>query len=234
VSRRPIGSLVPSFIDAPHSSLSWMADAVIGRFGARASRFLAGPEGVDWEDAKRFVVVAASEEEAVGLFGTTLAFDEWTRRLEASGFRIGLPAGSFIMDTGGSKGVETSAREDLLERVHRCLGVPPSAVVNEFGMTELLSQRYGTPAALVGPPWLRSRALDPVTLEELPAGEVGVLAHFDLANVGSVCSVLTEDLGAVEGGAVRWVGRTPGSPPRGCSLATEELLRSQEAGGTNP
>jgi hypothetical protein len=234
VSRRPIGSLVPSFIDSPHSSLSWMADAVIGRFGARASRFLAGPEGVDWEDAKRFVVVAASEEEAVGLFGTTLAFDEWTRRLEASDFRIGLPAGSFVMDTGGSKGLETSTREDLLERVHRCLGVPSSAVVNEFGMTELLSQRYGTPAALVGPPWLRSRALDPVTLEELPAGEVGVLAHFDLANVGSVCSVLTEDLGAVEGGAVRWVGRTPGSPPRGCSLATEELLRSQEAGGTNP
>lgn len=230
----PIGSLVPSFVDAPHSSLSWMADAVIGRFGARSSSFFAAPDGVAWEDAKRFVVAAASGEEAVGLFGTTLAFDQWTRRLEATGFGIELPAGSFVMDTGGSKGLETSAREDLLERVHRCLGVPPDAVVNEFGMTELLSQRYGSPAALVGPPWLRSRALDPVTLEELPAGEVGVLAHFDLANVGSVCSVLTEDLGAVEDGVVRWVGRAPGSPPRGCSLATEQLLRSQEAGRANP
>jgi hypothetical protein len=68
-TRLPIGSLVPSYADAPHSSLSWMADAVICRFGARSSRFLAGPDGVEWEDAKRFVVVAASGEEAVGLFG---------------------------------------------------------------------------------------------------------------------------------------------------------------------
>ncbi len=233
-TRLPIGSFVPSFADAPHSSLSWMADAVIGRFGAPSSRFLTAPDGVHWQDAKRFAATAASGEEAVGLFGTTLAFDEWTRRLEAAGFGVELPAGSFVMDTGGSKGLKTSAREDLLERIQRCLGVPPDAVVNEFGMTELLSQRYGSPAALVGPPWLRSRALDPVTLEELPDGEVGVLAHFDLANAWSVCSVLTEDLGAVEDGVVRWVGRAQGSPPRGCSLATEELLRSQEAGRADP
>ncbi len=233
-TRLPVGSFVPPFADAPHSSLSWMADAVIGRFGAPSSRFLAATDGVDWEDAKRFAANAASGEEAVGLFGTTLAFDRWTRRLEAAGFGVVLPAGSFVMDTGGSKGLETSARENLLDRMQRCLGVPPDAVVNEFGMTELLSQRYGSPAALVGPPWLRSRALDPVTLEELPDGEVGVLAHFDLANAWSVCSVLTEDLGAVEDGVVRWVGRTPDSPPRGCSLATEELLRSQAAGRADP
>jgi hypothetical protein len=234
VPRLRIGSLVPSFADAPHSSLSWMADAVIDRFGAPSSRFFTAPDGMDWESAKRFAATAASGEEAVGLFGTTLAFDEWTRRLEAADFGVGLPAGSFVMDTGGSKGLETSAREDLLERIQRCLGVPPDAVVNEFGMTELLSQRYGSPAALVGPPWLRSRALDPVTLEELPDGEVGVLAHFDLANAGSVCSVLTEDLGAVEDDVVRWVGRAQGSPPRGCSLATEELLRSQAADRADP
>jgi hypothetical protein len=233
-ARLQIGSFVPSFSDAPHSSLSWMADAVIDRFGAPSSRFLTTADGVDWEDAKRFATTAASGEEPVGLFGTTLAFDEWTRRLEAADFGIELPAGSFAMDTGGSKGMETSAREALLERVHRCLGVPRNAVVNEFGMTELLSQRYGSPAALVGPPWLRSRALDPVTLEELPDGEVGVLAHFDLANAGSVCSVLTDDLGAVEDGVVRWVGRAQGSPPRGCSLATEELLRSQAIGRADP
>ncbi len=233
-SRLQIGSFVPSFSEAPHSSLSWMADAVIDRFGAPSSRFFTTADGVDWEDAKRFATTAASGEEAVGLFGTTLAFDEWTRRLEAAGFGIELPAGSFVMDTGGSKGVETSAREDLLERIHRCLGVPRDAVVNEFGMTELLSQRYGSPTALLGPPWLRSRALDPVTLEELPDGEVGVLAHFDLANAGSVCSVLTEDLGAVEDGVVRWIGRAHGSPPRGCSLATEELLRSQAIGRATP
>jgi hypothetical protein len=230
--RVPIGSLVPAFADAPHSSLSWMADAVVGRFGAPSSRWLATRAGVAWEEANRFAADAAKRAEAVCLFGTTLAFDAWTRRLEADGRRIGLPAGSLVMDTGGSKGLEASHRDEILARLERFLGVPPSAVVNEFGMTELLSQRFGSPAALIGPPWLRSRALDPVTLEEVPAGEVGVLAHFDLANVGSVCSVLTEDLGSVQDGVLGWVGRTPGSPPRGCSLATEELLRSQAAGET--
>jgi hypothetical protein len=233
-SRLPIGSFVPSFADAPHSSLSWMADAVIGRFGAPSSRVLATRAGVDWEEANRFAATASSRAQTVCLFSTTLALDEWTRRLEATGLGIELPGGSFVMDTGGSKGLETSSRDDVLARIERCLGVPPDAVVNEFGMTELLSQRYGSPAALFGPPWLRSRALDPVTLEELPDGGVGVLAHFDLANAGSVCSVLTEDLGAVEDGAVKWVGRTPGSAPRGCSLATAELLRSQAAGRSDP
>ena len=112
----------------------------------------------------------------------------------------------------------------------RQLAVSPDAIINEFGMTELLSQRYGRgePAfPLVGPPWLRSRVLDPVTLEELPAGETGILCHFDLANLGSVCAVLTEDRGrAVEDG-IEWIGRTEGSPPRGCSLATADLLEAQ-------
>ena len=124
-----------------------------------------------------------------------------------------------------------------MERLAGRLGIAPSSVINEFGMTELLSQRYapltlGGSPPLRGPPWLLSRALHPETLEELPEGEVGVLNHFDLANVGSVCSVLTEDLGAVRENAVRWVGRSPGAPPRGCSLATAELLRAQ-AGQTS-
>ncbi len=98
-------------------------------------------------------------------------------------------------------------------------------------MTELLSQRYGTsdadPILLRGPPWLRTRALDPVTLEELPDGRSGVLCHFDLANLGSVCAVLTEDLGQTRGNDLVWEGRSPGAPPRGCSLAMAELLRAQ-------
>ncbi|HKK08764.1 MAG TPA: hypothetical protein VKA44_07765, partial [Gemmatimonadota bacterium] len=108
-------------------------------------------------------------------------------------------------------------------------------VVNEFGMTELLSQRYGRgngPAGasplLEGPPWLRTRALNPATLEPLPDGEAGVLCHVDLANAGSAVAVLTEDLGRVRDGALEWVGRAPGAPPRGCSLATAELLEARE------
>ena len=111
------------------------------------------------------------------------------------------------------------------------LGLAGDSVINEFGMTELLSQRYGygDPAVpLLGPPWLRSRALDPVTLEELPQGEVGILCHYDLANLGSVCAVLTEDQGRIVGEGIDWLGRTAGASPRGCSLATAELLEAQD------
>ncbi len=250
-----VASLVPPFCDAPDSSLSWMADAVVSRFGRPGSTFLASARAIDWPRAERFVTSAAAAPDAVPvcLFGTTLAFAEWLRRLEESGLSVSLPEGSIAMDTGGSKGRDGPSRERVMEGFAGRLGIAPSSAINEFGMTELLSQRYaplapgagggerrddsrpgesGGPPPLRGPPWLLSRALHPETLEELPEGEVGVLNHFDLANVGSVCSVLTEDLGAVRENAVRWVGRSPGAPPRGCSLATTELLRAQ-AGQTS-
>lgn len=236
--RMPVASLVPPFCDAPDSSLSWMADAVVSRFGRPGSTFLASARAIDWSRAERFVTWAAAAPEAVPvcLFGTTLAFAEWLRRLEESGLSVSLPEGSIAMDTGGWKGRDGPSRERVMEELAGRLGIAPSSVINEFGMTELLSQRYAPlvpgPSPLRGPPWLLSRALHPETLEELPEGEVGVLNHFDLANVGSVCSVLTEDLGAVRENAVRWVGRSPGAPPRGCSLATRELLRAQ-AGQTS-
>jgi hypothetical protein len=229
--RMLVASLVPPFCDAPDSSLSWMADAVVSRFGRPGSTFLASARAIDWSRAERFVTSAAAEAVPICLLGTTLAFAEWLRRLEESGLSVSLPEGSIAMDTGGLKGRDGPSRERVMGGLAGRLGIARSSVINEFGMTELLSQRYaplvpGSPP-LCGPPWLLSRALHPETLEELPEGEVGVLNHFDLANVGSVCSVLTEDVGAVRENAVRWVGRSPGAPPRGCSLATTELLRAQ-------
>jgi hypothetical protein len=72
---------------------------------------------------------------------------------------------------------------------------------------------------------MRVRALDPATLAELPEGATGLLAVFDLANVGSALHVLTEDLGSVEAGGFRLAGRAPEADLRGCSLLAEELGR---------
>ena len=225
----PVLSLVPAWPESDASSLAWMADAVMDRFGAAGSLHAADADGVRWDDATAWAEEAAAGGAPVCVLATTLALDAWTRRLEAAGRTVELPPSSRIMDTGGAKGREGIRRRDVVERVEATLGVPPGAVVNEFGMTELLSQRYGSPrdGRLYGPPWLRSRALDPVTLDPLEEGEEGVLCHVDLANAASVSAVLTEDLGAVRGGAVVWRGRAPGAVPRGCSLATAELLAAQ-------
>lgn len=227
----PMLSLLPPYDESDESSLAWMVDAVMRRFGVEPRGHAADRDGIRWDEAAEWLERVAEGGRPACVLATTLALDAWTRRLE-EGDAPPLPAGSRVMDTGGTKGREGLDRAEVLERTRGVLGLDAGAVVNELGMTELLSQRYASPAdgRLYGPPWLRTRALDPVTLEPLPDGEEGVLCHLDLANAGSVCAVLTEDLGAVVEGGVLWVGRTPGAVPRGCSLATAELLAAQEEG----
>jgi hypothetical protein len=114
-------------------------------------------------------------------------------------------------------------------------GVPFGAIVNEYGMTELLSQFYDGPVAAVSgmdlegrryvpPPWVRTRVLDPNTLSAVPMGEPGLLCHYDLANAGSVMAVLTEDQGVAVEDGFRVLGRVQDAEPRGCSLAMDDLL----------
>ncbi|MEX2584241.1 MAG: hypothetical protein WD766_13290, partial [Gemmatimonadota bacterium] len=75
-----------------------------------------------------------------------------------------------------------------------------------------------------GPPWLRTVAVDPETLEPLDPGELGVLRHFDLANLHSVMALQTADLGRVSAEGVELLGRATGAEARGCSIAMDELL----------
>jgi hypothetical protein len=52
---------------------------------------------------------------------------------------------------------------------------------------------------------------------------IDLIAIFDLANLSSAVHVLTEDLGRVEPGGLRLLGRAPGADLRGCSLTVEEM-----------
>ena len=139
---------------------------------------------------------------------------------------IRLPAGSRVFETGGFKGRSLETTPDAVRRRARSLlDLDRNAVIREYGMTELTSQAYSRPGGeLLGtPPWMPFRVLDPDTLDEVEDGETGLLSFFDLANLGSVCHVLTEDLGVREGDAFRLLGRATGAELRGCSLTAEEL-----------
>ena len=225
--------LHPRFEPARESSLAWMFDTLLEELGGPGSERV-DPSGAAESGAPAGLpTLEASTAEGVPLvvLGTTLALAEWGERLAAVGARLELPAGSRLMDTGGAKGREGLERDAAMGGLLDRFGLPEEAAVNEFGMTELLSQRYARGLgrlALRGPPWLRSRVLDPVTLEERPEGDEGILCHYDLANVGSVVAVLTSDRGRAVGDAIEWLGRTPGATPRGCSLATAELLEAQQ------
>ena len=230
-------ALVPSPEKAPDSSLSFMLGEALEVLSAGDGGFFMRPEeGLDVEGLRRALTEATAEEQPVLLAGTAFAFVHWLDALADAEHPLELPPGSRILETGGFKGrSRTLSRPELYEALSTAHDVPIHRIVNEYGMTELLSQFYepalsDPPESLEGrrhvaPPWMRTRVLDPTTLDSLPPGEEGLLCHYDLANAGSVVAVLTEDMGSVDtGGGLRVVGRAEGAEPRGCSLAMDELL----------
>ena len=234
---RPILSLAPAPADVPESSLSFMLGAALdGLSEGEGGFFVTGDGVIDTVGLSEALVEAAARGTPILLAGTAFAFVHWLDWLTERGAGFDLPPGSVIMETGGFKG-----RSRILERpefyasLSQAHGVPLEAIVNEYGMTELLSQFYDGPAAAtsgmaledrrhVPPPWVRTRVLDPNTLLGLPMGEPGLLCHYDLANAGSVMAVLTEDLGTAVEDGFRVLGRVQGAEPRGCSLAMDDLL----------
>ncbi len=255
----PLVSLIPPPEAAPDSSLSWMMGVVRDELvPPERARFVAPREGeLPVAPAIEALEDAAADGSAHLLAGTAFALVHLLDGLVERDARIALPEGTRLMETGGFKGRSRAvSRDELHDLLEERLGLPRSRVVNEYGMTELLSQFYepvlrgaadvdipgggdvrGPPGApvpaadrwLVGPPWVRTRILDPATLEPLPEGGEGLLCHLDLANAGSVAAVLTEDLGVAGPGGFRVPGRAAGAEPRGCSLAMEDLLRAERS-----
>jgi hypothetical protein len=225
-------SLIPPREQIPDSSLSFMADHVLSRWGSPESATAFGPRGVEATKARSWAAARQREGRPVLILATAFALAQWLEALERLGLRFRLPLGTALFETGGFKGRTTElSRHDLLARVWTWLGVPPEFVVREYGMTELTSQCYtrallgGELDLFIAPHWVRVRVLDPETLAEAAAGSPGLLAVFDLANLGSAIHLLTEDLGVAEGEGFRLLGRAAGAELRGCSLVVEELRR---------
>ena len=238
-------SLVPNPVAVPESSLAAMAGFVCAEAEVSAATWAFDANtGVDAEAVRRAAAASLRSQEPVLLLATAFALVQLMDAVEGAGGGsadegLRLPPGSRVMETGGFKARTAEVdRESLYRRIRTVLGVPESHVTSEYGMTELLSQAYdavagaaGPPAARVHrfPPWVRTRALDPSTLTPRPPGRPGLLAHFDLANAGSACPVLTEDVGATTGdGGFRLHGRASGAVPRGCSLLAESFFRAAD------
>ena len=214
---RPWLALVPAPIDDPESSLSHMVGGLAETLAASV-RWAMTPDGLDVDAATEF---AREVEGPAVVLTTAFALIHWLHALQ--GARHPLPEGSRMMLTGGYKGRARSvAPRELLEMAADQLGLAPEAVVGEYGMTELTSQAYGTPFA--GPPWLQIRVVDPATGLDVPQGETGLVAFFDLLNLDNVSALLTGDQGQLDDqGRLTLLGRAPGAVLRGCSLTAEAL-----------
>ncbi len=229
----PLIVLGPSAAEAPDSSLSHMNTTFVEHWGdgspAVATYFVragaldvAGLRArIAWLDTDAPAIVLATSFALVHL-------------LDALGTeRLPLPRGSRVMQTGGFKGKSREVEAGELRRaVCRTFGIDERAVVSEYGMTELSSQFWeatavrpeARPGVYLEPPWARVIPVDPETLQPVAQGEIGIARIEDLANVDSVFAVLAQDRVRRVAAGFELLGRAPGAPARGCSIAIDEML----------
>lgn len=221
--------LGPSATDAPDSSLAHMNDAFVRAFGVPEGKaFFIEDEIFDLAGLdERIARVLYAGDAPVLLLATAFACVHLLDTVDDAGFR--LPEGSRVMQTGGFKGKSREVAPETLRReLARAFSIPEDEIVGEYGMTELSSQFYeqrgGGP--YVEPPWARVVPVDPVTLAPVPDGAIGIARIEDLMNVDSAFAVLALDRVRRVDGGFEVLGRAPGAPPRGCSIAIDEMLGS--------
>jgi hypothetical protein len=198
--------------NAPQSSLVRMFE-ILDKNG----KWLIDPDG-------RIATEKFSPKGATAVLGTSIALLRACDEMEPTR----LAEGSWIFETGGSKGLKKSfTPAEVRARLSAHFGVPESRILNEYGMTELFSQFYkwGNEETHKAPPWVGVRVVDVHTGQLAKPGEIGYLEIVDLANLETVMAIRTQDL-AVAVGEREFIliGRDPDALARGCSRGVEDVL----------
>jgi hypothetical protein len=231
-ARLPMGILFPTEIQMPNSSLAHYLGLAMQHFGTADSAYYLDQNGLRTDALCEALQKAQQSNQAFALLGASYSFVHLLDELQTRGLSFVLPKGSRILDTGGFKGQSRDIPIDAFyAQLSATFGVDRRQCINMYGMTELSTQFYdagnhSVPSVKRGPHWLRSRLLDPMTGQELAKGERGILAHTDLANVNSVTTILTEDVGVATDDGFILLGRAQGAQAKGCSLAVEDFLKA--------
>ncbi len=227
-------TLAPTDSELPDSSLSYMVARFQEWFADEGSEYVWLDGVLDVPALEAALLRACDERVPVALLGTSFAFVHAEDALQR---RFSLPEGSRIMQTGGYKGRSRSVEpSEMLALLSARYGVAEPFIVEEYGMTELSSQLYGTtlrqallgqpvgPRRLWTPGWVRAQPIDPLSLEIVARGTTGVLRIDDLANVHGVSAIQTADLAKAHPDGLTLLGRASDAVARGCSIAVDEFL----------
>ena len=214
--------LAPSPELAPSMGMAIGMDQTRMAFGSPDSMFLLGRSGIDVKGLLRALREAEGSGVPVALIGATSAYVYFFQACRRKKMRFRLPPGSRVCDGGGYRGrFGPVTRADYYAMVEEILGVPGSHCVNVLGEAETATNLFddalrrsvkGLPPrkrTRPVPPWSRVLAMNVDTLRPLPDGEVGLLAHWDLANVPTVLAIITDNLGYTTDGGTgcEMVGR---------------------------
>jgi hypothetical protein len=233
--------LGPSKRSHPESSLGCMLTWCAERHGNdRLLEAMDTQGAVDLEPVLDWLSDQSRQTAPVLLLGVTSAFTQLFALLRDRKLAFRLPADSRLVDTGGTKsGEHVLSAKGLLKTAWKSLHIPAYLCVNEYGMTEMLSQLYDdalrtrftgdlVARSKVGPPWIRTTVVDPATLEPALPGQPGLLRHLDLANWASISALQTLDLGRTHGHGFELLGRAKDAETRGCSALLSEMRSTSE------
>lgn len=213
--------LAPSPEMAPSMGMAVGMDETRKMFGTPDSRFLLSHSGIDVAALVEALTQSEASGVPVAMIGSTSAFVFFFNACKKRGVSFHLPAGSRIGDGGGYRGrFGELTQEDYLKLAYEVLGIPYSHCVNVLGMAESATGFFddtlrravkgGMPGKRMrpNPPWVRTVAVGTDDLRPLPPGEVGLLRHYDAANLPTVLAVQTDNLGFTDAaGNFQIVGR---------------------------
>lgn len=214
--------LAPSPELAPSMGMAIGMDQTRKAFGSDDSQFLLGRTGIDVNGLLRALRESEASGVPVALIGATSAYVYFFQACRRKKMRFKLPPGSRVCDGGGYRGrFGVVTRDDYYAMVKEILDVPDSHCVNVLGEAETATNLFDDSLRRAAkglplrkrtrpvPPWSRVLAMDVDGLKPLPDGEIGLLAHWDLANVPTVLAVITDNLGyTTDGGrGCEMVGR---------------------------
>ena len=214
-----IASHLPGYIESgEESSLLYMVRHLIERFGNSSSGgFFGEPEKL-----KKMTKKSLDSEHPLIVFGAAFGLLDFVEKSP-----VNLPQNSIVIETGGMKTYRQEIGRELLhQRLSSGFGINRKQVYSEYGMCELLSQCYSRGGVTFhAPPWMKVSIVDPeAPWVLLPEGGVGAISVFDCANMYSISSILTGDLGRKLDGGFEVLGRLQNSELRGCNFLIEDLL----------
>ncbi len=207
-SDQVIFALLPNYVSQGDSSLVYMVDYLVKRTQNPLSGYYLG----DFSELISAIEQAKKLNKKVVLFGVAYAL------LDLAELKPNLSEVK-IIETGGMKG----KRKELSKlELHEILSAAFNVdfISSEYGMCELLSQAYSNKEGLFElPSWMKvslRETNDPFSL--LAKDKTGGVNVIDLANLNSCSFIETQDLGRMEGGFLRLMGRFDNSDLRGCNL----------------
>ncbi len=207
-----IFALLPNYVSQGESSLVYMVDKLIeGTKNELSGYYLESPGSL---------LNAISEGRKTGkklvLFGVSYAL------LDLAEIKPDLHDVT-VIETGGMKG---KRKEMTKEEMHQELvaGFGCEYIASEYGMCELLSQAYSDKNGVFELPFWMKVSLREVNdpFELLQQDKTGGVNVMDLANIYSCAFIETQDLGRIEEGKLRLMGRFDHSDIRGCNLLVAE------------